>query len=354
MRTVFAVVVLAAVCGSAADLKENLKVLQASPYTCSQDVNFTGTTVQRSGADVVTTSSTSTLTNKTIDADGTGNSLTNIENANIKVGAAIDAAKIHDGSVSNTEFGYLNGVTSALQGQIDAKLASTDATKLNFAAATELTISSGSVTITQSAHTVDGEGDANDDLDTISGGTEGDLVVLYPENSARDITLKHATGNIVTGDGNDYTIPDNGLVVLYYDGSNWRLVAGGGGSGYVETSNATQWFSVSFTIPDEPDNDPQHFQIEIDDNADFSSPIVDHDSRDVGDGGDGQSGCLYFNGTQWASWTSATGVTSAYEGERGSYTFQSSSISRGTVYYCRIRFHDGTAWGDYAGEVKTW
>ena len=48
---------------------------------------------------LITASSTDTFTNKTIDADGTGNSITNIENANIKAAAAIDATKIADGSV---------------------------------------------------------------------------------------------------------------------------------------------------------------------------------------------------------------------------------------------------------------
>ena len=67
----------------------------------------------------VTASSTTTFTNKTFNADGTGNSITNIENADIKSGAAIDAAKIHNGSVSNTEFGYLDGVSSAIQTQLD-------------------------------------------------------------------------------------------------------------------------------------------------------------------------------------------------------------------------------------------
>jgi hypothetical protein len=37
-------------------------------------------------------------------------------------GDQIDAARIADGSVSNTEFQYLNGVTSALQTQLNAKL----------------------------------------------------------------------------------------------------------------------------------------------------------------------------------------------------------------------------------------
>ena len=44
-----------------------------------------------------------------------------ITNTDVSAGAAINAEKIHDGTVSNTEFGYLNGVTSAIQTQIDTK-----------------------------------------------------------------------------------------------------------------------------------------------------------------------------------------------------------------------------------------
>jgi hypothetical protein len=69
----------------------------------------------------ITASSTDTLTNKTIDADGTGNNITNIENANIKASAAIDATKIADGSVTSAEFQYLGSVTSDIQTQLDAK-----------------------------------------------------------------------------------------------------------------------------------------------------------------------------------------------------------------------------------------
>ena len=76
---------------------------------------------------LITASSTDTFTNKSIDADGTGNSITNIEDANIKTAAAIDASKIANGSVSNTEFQYLDGVTSAIQTQINSKQATIDA-----------------------------------------------------------------------------------------------------------------------------------------------------------------------------------------------------------------------------------
>ena len=69
----------------------------------------------------VTASSTTTFTNKTIDADATGNSITNIENANIKAAAAIDATKIADGSVTSQEFQYINSLSSNAQDQIDLK-----------------------------------------------------------------------------------------------------------------------------------------------------------------------------------------------------------------------------------------
>jgi hypothetical protein len=45
-----------------------------------------------------------------------------IVNADINASAGIDATKIAGGTVDNTEFGYLNGVTSAIQTQLTAKL----------------------------------------------------------------------------------------------------------------------------------------------------------------------------------------------------------------------------------------
>lgn len=87
----------------------------------SSNVTIGGSTLSSQIANFITASSTTTFTNKTIDADGTGNSITNIEDANIKSSAAIDSAKIANGTVSNTEFQYLNGVTSAIQTQLNTK-----------------------------------------------------------------------------------------------------------------------------------------------------------------------------------------------------------------------------------------
>ena len=61
--------------------------------------------------------STDTLTNKTIDADN--NTITNVGDDELSSG--ISATKIGNGDVDNTELSYLNGVTSAIQTQIDTK-----------------------------------------------------------------------------------------------------------------------------------------------------------------------------------------------------------------------------------------
>lgn len=62
---------------------------------------------------------TQTITNKTINADN--NTITNIANSEIKAGAAIDASKIANGSVSNTEFQQLANVGSAVVGVSDTQ-----------------------------------------------------------------------------------------------------------------------------------------------------------------------------------------------------------------------------------------
>jgi hypothetical protein len=73
------------------------------------------------GVTPISADSTTTFLNKTFDADGTGNSLTNIDDSNIKSGADINAAKIADGTISNAEFLHLNGVSSNIQSQLDSK-----------------------------------------------------------------------------------------------------------------------------------------------------------------------------------------------------------------------------------------
>jgi len=123
----------------ALDIKKILKglrILNDSDSTKALELSVSGstntkttvTTSQTGNRTVTLPDATDTLvgratgdvfTNKSIDADT--NTITNIENADIKSGAAIDAAKIANGTVDNTEFQYLNGVTSAIQTQLNGK-----------------------------------------------------------------------------------------------------------------------------------------------------------------------------------------------------------------------------------------
>ena len=95
----------------------NLNPTDDAGMAASGDVTFNLPIEDSSSHEITTNDSTQTLTNKSVDADN--NTITNLEDDNIKAGAAIDATKIHDGTVDNTEFGYLDGVTSSIQTQIN-------------------------------------------------------------------------------------------------------------------------------------------------------------------------------------------------------------------------------------------
>lgn len=61
----------------------------------------------------------------------------------------------------------------------------------------ELTIAGGIVTATNSLHAIDTEADAaSDDLDTINGTVNGQMLVVYAADSARTVVLKDGTGNL--------------------------------------------------------------------------------------------------------------------------------------------------------------
>ena len=61
----------------------------------------------------------------------------------------------------------------------------------------ELTISGDAVTITGSNHSIDTEADASsDNLDTISGGVEGQILIIRAENSGRDVVCIDNSGNL--------------------------------------------------------------------------------------------------------------------------------------------------------------
>ncbi len=87
------------------------------------------------------------------------------------------------------------------------------------------TIATGAITITRAGYfNIDTEASAaSDDLDTISGGTNGDIIVIRAANGARTVVVKDSTGNIRTaGDFSMDSTDDR--ITLIFDGTNWAEI----------------------------------------------------------------------------------------------------------------------------------
>lgn len=88
----------------------------------------------------------------------------------------------------------------------------------------ELTIASGVITVTTSAHTVDTEADAgSDDLDSISGGTTGQILVLRAANGGRTVNLIDGLPLRLSGDCALDNAEDT--ITLICQGSTWYEIA---------------------------------------------------------------------------------------------------------------------------------
>jgi len=96
-----------------------------------------------------------------------------------------------------------------------------------FGSPTTLTISGGVITVTQAFHRVDTESAvAKDELDTINGGVDGQVLILRTLNSARDVLVKHGTGNIWLNNARDkYLGSTVDKLTLVYDGTIWTQVS---------------------------------------------------------------------------------------------------------------------------------
>lgn len=102
-------------------------------------------------------------------------------------------------------------------------------TKLILTRGANLTIASGVITVTNSYHIVDTEGGAaTDDLDTINGGVDGEIIVIRTASTLRDIVVKNGTGNIVLAGGADITLTNlRDKITLMYDSvaNEWTELA---------------------------------------------------------------------------------------------------------------------------------
>jgi hypothetical protein len=125
--------------------------------------------------------------------------------------------------------------------------------KVQFADDGELTISSGAITPTGVFHTVDTESDASsDDLETISGGVDGDILRIRAANTARTIVIKDGTGNIEIPSGNDVSLEDDETIAVFkYDGekSKWLFTSFDSGDYYTKSETDSAISTATSSLP---------------------------------------------------------------------------------------------------------
>jgi len=209
-------------------------------------------------------------------------------------------------------------------------------TALIMNAPTELTIDTGAITVTQVYHRIDTESNAaSDDLDTINGGSAGQLLVIRPENGSRTVVVKHNTGNIWMLGGDDLDLDDiTDHLLFVYDATNskWCCLGGAGGSG----SGATAFTGLTDTPAAYTDEGGKLVRVNAGEDAlEFTTDLPDHDhSGAAGDGGTfsvdnlsdvdtsgaANNKVLKWNGAAWVAGTA---------GDTNEFTFYISSFSDG-------------------------
>jgi hypothetical protein len=156
----------------------------------------------------------------TVGDDGSGNIVAGTGNTTIGLLDTVATTINMGGAATTVDIGAATGTTT-IKNDLVSDGSVTVGDMLNLGTATELTIATGVITATRSYHLVDTELDAaSDDLDTINGGTEGDILVLRPANAARTVVLKDGADNLLLA--GDFSLDANAdVIVLLFIGGFW-------------------------------------------------------------------------------------------------------------------------------------
>ena len=189
--------------------------------------------------------------------------ISGLDNNDIAAGAGINAEKIHDGTISNTEFGHLNGVSSNIQTQLDNKVINNPTVTL--AAGTGLS-GGGSFTANQSGNstiTFNGTAVSNSTV-TIVAGTNlsgGGSFSLNGGGGTYYLNFVNNSGYLTTNFSNGGNISFNngyGSNRVAYGVRAWIMYSHSSGiRGRGDTSTGAVDFGVGFyaiTFAAMPDN----------------------------------------------------------------------------------------------------
>jgi hypothetical protein len=193
----------------------------------------------------ITASSTDTFTNKTFDADGTGNSITNIENADIKASAGIVITKLASGTANYIvktnsggtalEHGLItNANIDASAGIALSKLATDPLARANHTGTQAFSTITGTVPINQGGSGATTAQDAINALTQVSGATNE--YVLTKDTSTGNATWKVASTVASFDDLTDVSVGSQAQGdVLYFNGTNWVSLPAGTSGYFLKT-----------------------------------------------------------------------------------------------------------------------
>ena len=225
------------------------KTISGSSNTLSNIPNssLTNSTVSYGGVSLALGASDATPAFNLADATNYPTSSLSGTISNSQLASGIDAAKISAGNVGNTEFDYLNGLTGAIQTQLDTKavkannlsdLTNASTARTNLGLGTIATQDSSNVTITGGSITGMGSPSAASDVttknyvDTLVAGLKTRIITRVATTGNIDLTADLQNGDtldgitLVTGDKvlvkNQTSVDENGIYDVVASGTATR------------------------------------------------------------------------------------------------------------------------------------
>ena len=222
----------------------------ASTVAGDLSTHISDTTTHGTTGDIVGTSDTQTLTNKTLTSPKI--------NENVALTATATELNILDGAtLSTTELNYVDGVTSAIQTQLDAKA---DLSGDTFTGAVEVSDTTQSTSTTTGAiKTAGGLGVAKNAYIGGNVTVSGDLTVSGDTVTVNTSSLNVEDPMIYMGGGNSANLVDLGIVSSFDDGTYQH-------SGLVRDASAGTW-KLFKGVTDEPTTTVNFSQGSLDDLA---------------------------------------------------------------------------------------